>query len=123
MTERAAGTRGFTLLEMLVALAVFSVAALTLIRLDAYALRTTGELSARTIADLVAQNEAATLLTDAAPPAIGTSAAVVSNGGYSWRVARNVAKTADPALLRIDIIVDGASPPARALLTIIRPAA
>ena len=32
--------RGFTLLEMLVALSIISIAALTLVRLDAYAVRT-----------------------------------------------------------------------------------
>ena len=36
--------RGFTLLEMLVALSVISIAALALIRLDAYAVRTAGDL-------------------------------------------------------------------------------
>ena len=36
---------GFTLLEMLVALSVISIAALALVRLDAYAVRTAGDLS------------------------------------------------------------------------------
>ncbi|MEY4270187.1 MAG: hypothetical protein RLZZ58_1403 [Pseudomonadota bacterium] len=123
MSERGPGAQGFTLLEMLVALAVFSIAALTLIRLDAYAIRTAGELDARSLAQIVAQNDAATLMTDAAPPTIGTSVLRVTNGGRDWQVARNVAKSADPDLLRIDIIVEGADVDrARAVLTIIRPA-
>ena len=49
---------GFTLLEMLVALSVISIAALALVRLDAYAVRTAGDLDESTMAGVVAQNRA-----------------------------------------------------------------
>ena len=59
---------GFTLLEMLVALSVISIAALALIRLDAFAVRTAGDLDESTMAGIVAQNRAVELWTDPAPP-------------------------------------------------------
>jgi general secretion pathway protein I len=112
--------RGFTLLEMLVALAVLSIAALALVRLDAFTVRSTARLTEGTLARVVANNQAVDLLTDPAPPAIGTARAGVTNGGIAWTVTTRTAATADPSLLRIDILVTGAD--GRATMTVIRPA-
>lgn len=123
MTDPATkGTRGFTLLEMLVALSVMSIAALALLRLDGYAVRTAGDLDARTLAQIVVQNRAAELLTDPQPPTIGNAVQSVTNGGLSWRVAQRVQPTADPSLLRIDLSAESPGNPVRAGLTLIRPA-
>ncbi len=113
--------RGFTLLEMLVALSVISIAALTLVRLDAFAVRTAGDLDESTVAGIVAQNRAVELWTDPAPPTIGTSAIGVTNAGRNWRVEQRVARTADDSLLRIDLVVRPESGRGQAALTIIRP--
>jgi general secretion pathway protein I len=112
--------RGFTLLEMLVALSVLSIAALALVRLDAFTLRSATDLSRTGAAQVVANNKAVDLLTDPAAPTIGIANESVSNAGSTWRVTSRVAQTADPALLRIDIAVSGNG--GRAALTIIRPA-
>ena len=112
---------GFTLLEMLVALSIISIAALTLVRLDAYAVRTAGDLDESTMAGIVAQNRAVELWTDPSPPAIGASASSVANAGRNWRIEQRVAPTADAALLRIDLIVRPESGNGQAVLTIIRP--
>lgn len=112
--------RGFTLIEMLVALAVISVAALTLIRLDAFAVRSAGDLDERTLAQIVAQNEAVTLWTDPRAPAIGTTSRMIDNAGRRFRVEQRVAATADPALLRIDMLVRPVGGGGQAALTIIR---
>lgn len=116
----SASEAGFTLLEMLVAVAVLSIAALALVRLDAFTLRSTADLTASTTAQIVAGNKAVDLATDPAAPAIGAAQETVSNGGLNWRVTSRVAATADPSLLRIDIAVAGNG--GRAALTIIRPA-
>lgn len=116
-----ADERGFTLLEMLVALSIISIAALTLVRLDAFAVRTAGDLDERTMAGVVAQNRAVELWTDPAPPTIGSSVSSVSNASRSWRIEQRVAPTADASLLRIDLIVRPTSGNGRAALTIIRP--
>lgn len=114
--------RGFTLIEMLVALAVIAVAALTLVRLDAFAVRSAGDLDARTLAQIVAQNEAVLIQTDPAPPTIGTSSSAASNAGQRFRVDRVVAPTADASLLRIDLRVSPLGGGSPAALTIIRAA-
>ena len=115
------GEGGFTLLEMLVALSIIAIAALTLVRLDAYAVRSAGDLDESTIAGIVAQNRAVELWTDPAPPTIGTSASSVTNAGRTWRIEQRVAKTADDSLLRIDLTVRPESGRGQAVLTIIRP--
>ena len=119
--EAVRGEAGFTLLEMLVALSIISIAALTLVRLDAYAVRTAGDLDESTMAGIVAQNRAVELWTDPSPPTIGASAGSVANAGRNWRVEQRVAKTADDSLLRIDLIVRPESGRGQATLTIIRP--
>jgi general secretion pathway protein I len=111
---------GFTLLEMLVALAVFSLAALALLRLEGATVRQTGELNERMLAQLVARNLAAETLTDPAPPPLGTSAGETVNGGRSWRWQRVTSRTPDQQLVRVDISV--ATSRAPSTLTIVRPA-
>lgn len=111
---------GFTLLEMLVAVAILSIAALALVRLDAFTVRGTADLTASATAQIVADNVAVELLTDPAAPTIGNGQRSASNGGSAWQVSTLAAPTADPSLLRIDIVVTG--PVGRATRTIIRPA-
>jgi general secretion pathway protein I len=111
---------GFTLLEMLVALAVFSLAALALLRLEGATVRQTGQLDERMIAQLVARNLAVETLTDPAPPPIGASAGETVNGGRRWRWSRVTSRTPDQRLVRVDISVATAGAPS--VLTIVRPA-
>lgn len=81
---------GFTLIEMLVALAVFAIAALALLRLDGFTVRTTADLGDRSIARLVAQNEAATLASAPSAPAEGTATRLVENHGRRFLVLTEV---------------------------------
>ena len=112
---------GFTLLELLVALAVFSIAALALLRLDAVAIATAADLGERQGTMLVAENEAALLATDPADPPLGTITRTVANGGRSFAVSRSVQRTADPRLLRIDLVAtEGDGGGGRSALTMVR---
>lgn len=111
---------GFTLIEMLVALAVFSIAALALLRLDIYAVATTADISERSIAELVAANATALAETDPGVPPRGRSSEVIRNGGRAFAVQRTVTPTPDARLVRIDIAVAGTSPAGRAARTLIK---
>jgi general secretion pathway protein I len=115
---RRSAQQGFTLIEMLVALAVFSIAALALLRLEGVSLRTTADLDTRVVAQAVARNIAVETLTDPVPPVIGDTAGTTVNGGRPWSWARRV-RAIGGGVLRIDIAVRGASG-SPAILTVAR---
>jgi general secretion pathway protein I len=96
---------GFTLIEMMVALAIFSLAALALVRLQGATVRNTATVDAQAMAQIVANNIAVESLTDSGVPTIGDSSGQEQNGGQAWRWSRTVATTADPKIIRIDIAV------------------
>lgn len=111
---------GFTLIELLVALAVFSIAALALLRLDAVAVATAADLRGREGTMLVAENQAALIVTDPTPPVLGLASRTVQNGGRSFLVQTNVVRTADPRLVRIDLAVTEGEGGGRVALTLVR---
>lgn len=88
---------------MLVALAVFALAAMALVRLQALTLRTTATVAERTYAQVTLNNLAVTLLTDPRAPTVGHADGVIANAGRSWRWAREVTRTDDPNFVRIDL--------------------
>ncbi len=100
--------QGFTLIEMLVALAIFSLAALALLRLEGATLFSTQRLADTTVAQIVARNLAVGLLTDPQPPAFGTDRGEVTNAGATWRWVRETRRTDDVRIVRIDLAVTDA---------------
>lgn len=119
-----AGRSGFTLLELLVALAVFGLAAAALLSLSAENTRLSGHLQTRAVAGIVAENLAVEAVTARAVPPDGEGLVVMA--GRNWRWSRVSQGVADGALLRIDITVaeDGAREGAgAAVLTVFRGAA
>ena len=114
--------RGFTLIEILVALAVFSLAALALIRLESASVRGAAVLDRTLVAGMVARNVALAAVTDARAPAAGPSAGSENNGGRAWRWTRVVTPTGDPRIVRIEVAVQGAGPQVLARATMVRPA-
>lgn len=112
---------GFTLIEIMVALAVFSLAAMALIRLEGATIRGADVLDRTLLAQSVAQNVAVEAVTDAQAPARGVTRGAEANGGQNWTWTRNVAGTGDPRIVRIDVTV--ADPTGRVLarLTAVRP--
>lgn len=66
-------TQGFTLMEALVALAVFATAAMGLISLNTSSIRISSELEARTLARQVAENIAVDTVTDPQAQIVGSA--------------------------------------------------
>ena len=118
-----ADQRGFTLIEMMVALAVFSLAALALIRLEGATLRSTGILDETLTAEMVARNVAVEALTDAQPPPAGAASGSESNGGRRWAWTRRATPLGDAGALRIDIAVAPEAGRPIAHLMVVRPGA
>lgn len=120
--SRRSAQQGFTLLEMLVALAIFSLAALALVRLQAVSARTSADLRTRTMAQIVARNLMIERLTDPRAPALGASDGVVENAGRKWAWAQRVEQADNDRLLVLTIRVDGGPGQSPAVLTFGRPA-
>ena len=114
---------GFTLLEMLVALAVFSIAALALLNLETVTLTNTVRLQDRTLGQIVARNIAVEALTDPAPPAQGNESGAEISGGRSWNWTRITAESPEARILQIDIRVTNEAGDHAADLTVFRMAA
>jgi general secretion pathway protein I len=113
--------RGFTLIEVMVALLVFGLAALALIRLQGAGIRGTATVDAATVAQIVARNVAVAAMTDARPPAAGRVQGTEVNAGRRWRWVREVRPTGDARILRIDVRVADQGGTVRGQLTMVRP--
>jgi len=111
---------GFTLVEVLVALAIFSLAALALLRLQGASIAGAARLDERTGAAIVAKNLAVEAMTDVPAPAFGAASGETVNAGRRWRWTRTVAKLPDTRLARIDIRVAPANGGTAATLTLVR---
>ncbi len=102
---------GFTLLEVLIALAVVAIGMLAVIGTAATSTRRAGELRDETFAHWVAMNELTTLRLAPAWPHLGTLKGDSDMAGQKWDWQANISKTSDPALLRADIAVSSALAP------------
>ena len=105
---------------MLVALAVFSLAALALLRLQGFTLRTAGDLDRRALAQLVARNIQVETMTDPGPPPLGGGGGVVANGGRQFAWTRVVQRDRDPRFLLVTVSVGGGPGTSPAVLTFVR---
>lgn len=112
---------GFTLIEMLVALAIFSLAALALLRLGGATAANSARLGDQALAQMVAKNLAVETLTDPAPPSFGTTGGEAVNAGRRWRWTRNVMRSPEARIQQIEIRVEPeAGGPGRASLIVFR---
>jgi general secretion pathway protein I len=97
-------SRGFTLIEVLVALAVVALALLGLTRVAALQAADVDALRQRTLAGWVAANVLAETRL-AGFPATGRSDGRVEFGARRWRWTRDVGATPDPHVRHVDITV------------------
>lgn len=105
MTEERKTERGFTLLELLVALAIFSIVMVSAVRNNATIIANAAYLEDRTLAHWVAMNKAAELRLARRwlPPEGAEGQVVMADRNWRWRIA--VKATPDPDVQLVDIAV------------------
>lgn len=104
-TRPSIGSGGFSLIEMLVALAIFGLAVLGLLNLAGESTRTAVVIEERVMAGVVADNVAVDAMTANARELSASSQGREVAGSVEWRWTRTVSATDDPSILRIDIAV------------------
>ncbi|MES2421202.1 MAG: type II secretion system minor pseudopilin GspI [Pseudomonadota bacterium] len=114
--------RGFTLIEIMVALAVFSLAAMALVRLESATIRGASILDETLVAQMVARNVAIDAVTSAQPPTSGRVTGVETNSGQAWTWTRQVSALGGSSVLRIDVVVADRGGTQLGRLTMVRPA-
>lgn len=105
MRSNSPQSNGFTLLELLFALAVFAIAALALLQMEGASIARTADLDQRLLREIVAQNMAAEILTDPAPPAAGSATGTIENAGRKFQWTRTVAPLPDYGVLGVTLSV------------------
>lgn len=102
-------TTGFTLLELLIALAILAIVSIAVFSQGGDTARQLGGLEQKTFARWVAENEIAKLrlqrrLVDEPLP-MGSSRDRVSHGDRYWQVVKDITDTDHPGLYRVEVSV------------------
>lgn len=102
---RGDASRGFTLVEVLIALAVLAIALAAVMRALGQGIDLSAGLRDRNVALWVAQNRLALHQIQHDWPAQDTTEGTIEMAGREWRWREQVASTPEPALRRIEIEV------------------
>ncbi len=105
MRDRGSPEAGFTLLEVLVALAIVALALGALIKTGAQGTAAVSALRERTLAAWVAENRLTEALLLADWPDTGSDQGVTDMAGIAWRWRLTVSPTADADLRRLEVTV------------------
>lgn len=97
--------RGFTLVEVLVALAIFGVIAVSILSTMQGSVRQQAIMEERLAADQIAQQALAELRLRSAWPPIGEKTERVTQGGQEWQVTARVEDTTEERMRHITIKV------------------
>lgn len=114
-TWRRSSVAGFTLVEVLVALAIIAVALLAALRVAGQSANNVGELRSRLFAGWIAENRLAEHRArgDWLQPGIQTGTQLQGGIEFSWR--EEVIPTPNPAFRRVDVFVFAAAEKSRSL--------
>ncbi len=117
--------RGFTLLEVLVALAIFATVAAAVLTASARSLQNAARLEDKTLAGWIADNRLTELQLASSPSAPGRDSRELSFAGRQWQLYSETVTTSDPGLRRVTLWVaampssrDSSSVQERALLAV-----
>ncbi|MGY0504005.1 type II secretion system minor pseudopilin GspI [Luteimonas sp. e5] len=110
MSERGWLQGGFSLLELLVALAVFALAVLALLNLGSQGIRAAALAEQRLLADIVAENRAVEAAWLPLAQLQASDAGVEHQDGREWRWRRQL-QAMDGGLVRIRISVAASDAP------------
>ena len=113
--RRASPSPGFTLVEVLVALAIVSIALLAALRAAGQGTNAAGELRLRLFAGWVAENRLAEHRARGDWLALGIGRGTQSEGGVEFAWREEVIATPNPAFRRLDVFVSIPAEESRAL--------
>jgi len=113
------GGRGFTLVEVAIALAILAIALAAVGRATQVGIDSNRELRERTLAQWVAENRVAERLGVQAWVAPGAYAGSEIQAGIEFRWRERVSETPNPALRRLDVSVATAAEPNRELAALV----
>ena len=99
---------GSTLLEVMIALVIFSISALVILEQSSRSVFQQAQLENKTLALWVAENQFATLRLRADWPDTGTTDIHVVFSQHDWTLTQSVEETANPLLRRVTIKVSRA---------------
>jgi general secretion pathway protein I len=111
--------KGFTLIEILVAVAILAVALAATTRAASVATDGALETRQRLLATWAAENRVAELRARKIFPATATTRYDATQGGLALVIDETVSDTANPAIRRVDLAVAQARDPARVLIRLI----
>ncbi|WP_028241688.1 type II secretion system minor pseudopilin GspI [Stutzerimonas azotifigens] len=97
--------RGFTLLEVLIALAIFAVVSATVLTATGRSLNNAARLEEVTLAGWIADNRLTELQVAPGPPATGRQEQALEYAGRRWQLLTQVESTTDASLLRVTVWV------------------
>jgi len=97
--------RGFTLLEVLVALAIVSLGMLAVFSQAGQSIQATVLMRDKTIASWIAMNRMTEIALDSGLPETGEGNGELEFAGRRWRWREEISETPAPAIRRVDISV------------------
>lgn len=102
---RVAKDGGFSLIEVVVALGVFSIAVLALMNAQSEHVRTVTAVEERTMARIVAENQLVEALAAVKPLELGRASGTEDLGGRRWVWSLRVVPTQNKSIRRIEVNV------------------
>lgn len=107
--------RGFTLIEVLVALLVFSIIATIAAQMSSQYIGTYERVRDKTLAGWVADNRINELRLQETLPPVSVNSKDMEYGPFRWRVDTSIINTQDPSIRRVKVAVskfrgDGTEP-------------